>query len=115
VPNGQLCAQAVAAAKAAEAKHVTGTKPSLALARYAGVYADSLYGEATVRSAGDGLRLRVGTTEGALEHWQYDTFKVRWDTRWLGTDLVTFVLGSDGAPARLEMDRRSFARTDRGK
>ena len=112
---GNQRAQAVAAAKAAEAKHVTGTKPSLALARYAGVYADSLYGEATVRSAGDGLRLRVGTTEGSLEHWQYDTFKIRWDTRWLGTDLVTFVLGSDGAPARLEMDRRSFARTDRGK
>ena len=108
-------AQGVAAAKAAEAKHVTGTKPSLALARYAGTYADSLYGEATVRSSGDTLRLRVGTLEGVLEHWQYDTFRVRWDQRWLGTDLITFVLGQDGTPARLEMDRRSFARSDRGR
>jgi hypothetical protein len=108
-------AQGVAAAKAAEAKHVTDTKPSLPLARYAGVYADSLYGEATVRSSGDTLRLRVGTLDGALEHWQYDTFRIRWDKRWLGTDLVTFVLGADGAPARLEMDRRSFARSDRGR
>jgi hypothetical protein len=112
---GNQRAQGVAAAKAAEAKRVTGTKPSLPLARYAGAYADSLYGDATVRSAGETLRLRVGTLEGALEHWQYDTFRVRWDQRWLGTDLVTFILGSDGAPARLEMSGRSFARSDRGK
>jgi CubicO group peptidase (beta-lactamase class C family) len=112
---GEQRARAVAATKAAEAKRVTGTKPSLALPRYAGVYADSLYGEATVKSAGDGLRLRVGTMEGALEHWQYDTFRVRYDHRWLGTDLVTFVVGADGAPGRLEMGGRSFGRTDRGK
>jgi CubicO group peptidase (beta-lactamase class C family) len=112
---GNQRAQGVAATKAAEAKRVTGTRPSLALARYAGAYTDSLYGEATVRSAGESLRLRVGTLEGALDHWQYDTFRVRWDQRWLGTELVTFVLGTDGAPARLEMDRRSFARSDRGK
>ena len=51
-------------AKAAEAKRVTGTKPSLPLARYAGTYADSLYGEATVTTAGDGLRLKVGHARG---------------------------------------------------
>jgi CubicO group peptidase (beta-lactamase class C family) len=112
---GNMRTQGVAAAKAAEAKRVTGTKPSLALARYVGVYADSLYGDATVRSAGENLRLRVGTLEGTLEHWQYDTFRVRWDQRWQGTQLVTFVLGPDGAPARLEMDRRTFTRSDRGK
>jgi len=112
---GNARAQGVAARKAAEAKRVTGTKPSLPVARYAGVYADSLYGEATVRSVNDGLRLRVGTLEGTLEHWQFDTFRVRWDERWLGTDLVTFVLGPDGAPARLEIDRRSYGRTDRGR
>jgi CubicO group peptidase (beta-lactamase class C family) len=112
---GNMRTQGVAAGKAAEAKRITGTKPSLALARYVGVYADSLYGDATVRSAGENLRLRVGTLEGTLEHWQYDTFRVRWDQRWQGTQLVTFVLGPDGAPARLEMGSRAFARSDRGK
>jgi len=112
---GTAQTQAIAAQKAAEAKRVTGTKPSLALARYAGSYADSLYGEATVKTSGDGLRLRIGTMEGALEHWQYDTFRVRWDNRWQGTSLVTFVLGPDGAPARIEMEGRTFGRTDRGR
>ncbi|HUQ83462.1 MAG TPA: serine hydrolase [Gemmatimonadaceae bacterium] len=107
---------AVAAAKAAEAKRVTGTKPSLPVARYAGVYADSLYGEASVRSGADGaLRLRIGTLEGTLEHWQYDTFRVRWDRRWVGNELVTFVLGADGTPSRIEIDGRTFGRTDRGR
>jgi hypothetical protein len=108
-------AQAVAAQKAAEAKRVTGTKPALALARYAGTYADSLYGEATVKTSGDGLRLRIGTLEGNLEHWQYETFRVRWDNRWQGTDFVTFVLGADGNPSRIEMIGRSFGRSDKGE
>jgi CubicO group peptidase (beta-lactamase class C family) len=112
---GNMRTQGAAAGKAADAKRITGTKPSLALARYVGVYADSLYGDAIVRSAGENLRLRVGTLEGTLEHWQYDTFRVRWDQRWQGTQLVTFVLGPDGSPARLEMGSRAFGRSDRGK
>ena len=112
---GNARTQAIAAEKAAEAKRVTGTKPSLALARYAGTYADSLYGEATVKMSGDALRLRIGTLEGTLEHWQYDTFRVKWDNRWQGTDLVTFVLGEDGAPARIEIGRRTFGRAHRGQ
>ena len=108
-------AQAVAAQKAAESKRVTGTKPSLALARYAGTYADSLYGDATVRTSGDGLRLKIGTLEGNLEHWQYETFRVTWDNRWQGKDLVTFVIGPDGNPSRIEMSGRSFGRADKGQ
>jgi CubicO group peptidase (beta-lactamase class C family) len=107
--------QAIAAAKAAEAKRITGTKPSLPLGRYVGVYADSLYGDASVSAAGDGLRLKVGTLEGALEHWQYDTFRVRWDRRWQSPSLVTFIVGADGSPSRIEIGGREFARTDRGR
>ena len=112
---GNARTQAVAAAKAAEAKRVTGTKPSLPLARYAGTYADSLYGEVTVRTAGDALRLKIGTLEGTLDHWQYDTFRITWDNRWQGKDLVTFVIGNDGAPSRVEIDGRTFGRADRGR
>jgi hypothetical protein len=112
---GDMRARAVAAAKAAEAKRVTGTKPSLPLARYAGTYADSLYGEVTVRTSGDSLRLAVGTLEGTLEHWQYDTFRIHWDHRWQGTSLVTFVLGRDGAPAQVELEGRTLGRADRGR
>jgi CubicO group peptidase (beta-lactamase class C family) len=112
---GQQATTAAAAAKAAAAKRVAGTKPTLPIARYLGVYADSLYGETTVTSAGDVLRIRVGTLEGTLEHWQYDTFRIRWDRRWAGTTLATFMIDASGSPSRLEIDRREFARTDRGR
>jgi CubicO group peptidase (beta-lactamase class C family) len=112
---GNARTQAIAASKAAEAKRVTGTKPSLPLARYAGTYSDSLYGDVTIQSAGDRLRVKSGTLEGTLEHWQYDTFRLRWDNRWQGSDLVTFVLGEDGAPSRIEMGTRSFARAEKGQ
>jgi CubicO group peptidase (beta-lactamase class C family) len=112
---GNANAQAIAARKAAEAKRVTGTKPSLPLARYAGTYSDSLYGDVTIRTSGDGLRFKSGTMEGTLEHWQYETFRVQWDNRWQGTALVTFVIGSDGAPSRIEMGGRALERADKGR
>ena len=108
-------AQVVAAGKAAEAKRVTGTKPALPLARYAGTYSDSLYGDVTIQVAGDGLRFTSGTQEGTLAHWQYETFRLKWDNRWQGTALVTFVIGNDGAPSRIEIGRRSFERADKGR
>jgi hypothetical protein len=112
---GDMQTKATLAAKAADAKRVTGTKPTLPLARYAGVYADSLYGDVTVTAAGGGLRLKAGTLEASLEHWQYDTFRIQWDNRWQGEGLLSFILGTDGAPSRVEIDGRTFARTDRGQ
>ena len=105
----------MAATKAAEAKRVAGTSQTLALDRYVGAYSDSLYGDASVSKADDRLRIRVGALEGTLEHWQYDTFRILWDNRWIGTGLVTFVLAPDGSPSRLEIDRRRFTRPDRGR
>ena len=112
---GDMQTKATLATKAADAKRVTGTKPTLPLARYAGVYADSLYGDVTVTAAGGGLRLKAGTLEASLEHWQYDTFRIQWDNRWQGEGLLTFIMGTDGAPSRVEIDGRTFARTDRGQ
>ena len=94
---------------------MTGTKPSLPLARYAGTYSDSLYGDVTIQTAGDGLRLKSGTQEGTLEHWQYETFRLKWDNRWQGSALITFVIGTDGTPSRIEMGRRTFERADKGR
>jgi len=106
-------AQAQAAARAADARRVTGTRPTLPTARYAATYSDSLYGEARVTATGDALRVRIGTLEGTLEHWQYDTFRIRWDRAWAGSPLVTFVLDRNGVPSRLEVDRRVFRRVDK--
>jgi hypothetical protein len=41
---------------------------------------------------------------GDLEHWQYDTFKVRWRDRSLNADaFITFALKPDGSIDKMKM------------
>ena len=88
-----LAREGRAAERKADADRVQGTRPSLALARYAGTYADSLYGTVVVREAGGRLAIRMGPAfAGTLEHWHYDTFRARWQDRVLGTSEATFTL-----------------------
>jgi CubicO group peptidase (beta-lactamase class C family) len=89
--------------RAHDATRVTGTRPTLPLDRYAGTYADSLFGTAVVARDGDRLTLRVGDLAGTLEHWQYDVFRVHWSDPFLGTDDVAFALDPDGSVATLQM------------
>jgi len=77
---------------------IVGTDvPSLPLERYSGVYQDSLYGSVTVRVEGQHLVLDMAPKMvGDMEHWHYDTFKVKWRDHRDGTNLVTFALDADG-------------------
>lgn len=85
------------AARLIDAAHVTGTEPSLPLARYAGMYADSLYGAATVKLVGKKLVVSFGPLSAAdLEHWHYDSFMAHWHDAYRGRQLVSFRLGEDG-------------------
>ena len=85
-----------------DASHVAGTQPSLPLARYAGVYADSLYGTATVKLDGNKLGVSFGPLSAAdLEPWHYDTFMAHWHDAYRGRQLVTFRLADDGTVAGL--------------
>jgi CubicO group peptidase (beta-lactamase class C family) len=100
----------------AEARRVAGTSPTLPLARYAGTYSDPLYGDVVVTLDGDRLRATYGTAyAGALEHWNYDTFRAVWDARWRGTALLTFSIGADGEVARLEALGARFTRSEKPK
>jgi CubicO group peptidase (beta-lactamase class C family) len=84
------------------------SKPSLPLSAYTGTYVDPWYGEVFITREDGKLRMRFGKTAdlvGTLEHWQHDTFIVRWDQRWLNADaFVTFALDPDGniREARIE-------------
>jgi CubicO group peptidase (beta-lactamase class C family) len=81
----------------ADDKRVMGTHPSLPLARYAGTYADSLYGTAHVRVENGHLVLDIAPKMiGDMEHWHYDTFRVTWRDHRDGTNQVTFTLDPDG-------------------
>lgn len=85
------------------AQRATGTKPSLALEKYAGVYADSMYGEAKVSAENGKLRVTYGTMfDGELEHWHYDTFRATWKARSMGRTFLTFTLDADGKVKSLE-------------
>lgn len=81
------------------------TKPSVALEQYAGTYADELYGDMVVKHANGKLTLQFGGgLTGDLEHWHYDTFRLRWHERvydWADTQ-VTFALDAGGKPVRME-------------
>jgi hypothetical protein len=101
----KLRAQAKEAEQKRLAERVVGTKPSLPLDRYAAVYADSMYGDATVRYENGGLRLTYGTTlDGALEHWHYDTFRANWKGVAQGRQFVTFALDADGKVRSLDVE-----------
>lgn len=80
-----------------EAAHVKGTKPSLPLERYAGAYADSLYGPLTVTVEKDHLvATRNAAFVGDLEHWHYDTFRAVWRDHTLGKNFFSFTIDPMG-------------------
>jgi len=81
---------------AQESKRVTGTHPTLPLDRYAGTYADSAFGTATVTFADGRLALQSGTAKGQLEHWQYDVFRVTWADPFWDPVYVSFEIDLDG-------------------
>ncbi|MFO7692387.1 MAG: serine hydrolase [Vicinamibacterales bacterium] len=92
--------------KAAAARDVA-SKPSLALGRYAATYEDAWYGDIAITLEQDKLVMRFSHTPslvGDLEHWQYDTFVVRWRDRELRADaFVTFALNPDGSIDQAKM------------
>ncbi len=96
---------------AVEAKRVKGTRPSLALDKYAGTYNDPLYGTMIVTLERGRLRARLGLkATGTLEHFQYDTFRIRWDHSWEGTTPVTFNTGVNGIPEAANFGSYSLKR-----
>lgn len=100
-----LLTRAREAQKKREAERVANTKPSLPIEQYAGVYADSMYGEIRVRADSGKLKIDRGPAfQGVLEHWHFDTFRARWAARSLGTSFVTFRLNAQGKVDDLQMD-----------
>jgi len=91
--------------KKRERERVRGTRTSLPLERYAGVYADSLYGQVRVRAERGKLRAEFGPAFAAdLEHWHYNTFRARWRDASLGSALFNFSLDADARVAAVTLE-----------
>jgi len=73
-------------------------------------YVDPWYGEVSITHSARGLAIQFSHTPvllGDLEHWQHDTFAVRWRDRALNADaFVTFTLGPDGRVEEMRMRRQ---------
>ena len=84
------------------------SRASLPLEGYADTYRDAWYGDVVISEAGDGLRINFSRTPdlaGKLEHWQANTFIVRWDQRWLNADaFITFDLDPDNQVREARME-----------
>jgi hypothetical protein len=68
---------------------VDDPQPSLALSKYAGTYTDAWYGDVVISEQEDSLRIDFTHTEmlkGSLEHYNGNTFIVRWDEPLLEAD-----------------------------
>jgi CubicO group peptidase (beta-lactamase class C family) len=91
----------------ANAARAAKSQPSLARAAYDGEYQDPWYGSATIKHEGGRQILTLSRTPdltGELEHYQYDTFIVRWKERNFNADAyVTFALNPDGSIERMRM------------
>lgn len=106
-----LADTARAAQQALESKRIANTHPTLPLERYAGTYADSLYGTAIVGVANGRLTLQAGTASGQLEHWQYDVFRVTWPDPFWDPAYVSFAIDPDGTVGELRfVDGASYRR-----
>jgi hypothetical protein len=107
----RIADSSAAATRAEESTRVAGTRPSLALARYAGTYADSLFGTAAVQLRNGVLTLQSGTATGRLEHWQNDSFRVVWSDPFWDASYVSFVIDPNGTVAELRLlDGGSYRR-----
>jgi len=93
-------------------KHVAArdarSTPSLPLQKYVGTYRDPWYGDVVIAMEAGKPVMRFTRTRalvGTLEHWQHDTFIVRWNERWLNADaFVNFALTPDGGIREVRME-----------
>ena len=97
----------------AEAKVNKNSAHSLPLRDYAQIYADNWYGDIEISYKNNALHMQFGNTpelKGTLEHYQHNTFIVRWHDRTLEADaFVNFNLTEDGEINYVTMKAVSLA------
>jgi CubicO group peptidase (beta-lactamase class C family) len=87
----------------------TGTRPTLSLGDYAGVYHNGAYGDLRISYADGKLTAKLWTHTGDLSHWEYDTFFLKWDPTHYFINVyperdpfVHFEIDAAGLPTRIK-------------
>ncbi|HXO05186.1 MAG TPA: serine hydrolase [Candidatus Sulfotelmatobacter sp.] len=89
-----------------ESKRTPGTHPSRDLSAYVGTYQNAEYGDAEVVMENQKLALHFHTIKSDLDHFQYDTFVVKFGRK----TRLTFCLGNDGDVAAFTVNTMEFKR-----
>lgn len=98
-------------AKKLEDSRVKNTKPSLDLKDYSGTYTGNLYGDATISEENGKLVLRMLPSPNFvadLEHWHYDTFRIKWRPSVsydFPAGFVTFTIDKNGKASDFSIDQ----------
>jgi len=95
-------------------ERVKKTKPSLEIEDYSGVYEDKMYGKAEIEIKDKELFLTLIPTaellNSKMEHWHFDTFKIKFEDPFLPPGFVTFSMNSKGdiIGFKIDMDAPDF-------
>ncbi|HYZ87517.1 MAG TPA: DUF3471 domain-containing protein, partial [Bryobacteraceae bacterium] len=87
------------------------TRPSRELTAYAGSFQEPAYGTVDVTYRDDSLRLKWSNYESTLEHFHFDTFRMK-GTGLLKDELVQFVLDKNGTVRQVRMLDAEFERKE---
>ena len=97
--------------KKVDTARIVNTKPTLSLANYAGTYSDELYGAVTIADESGRLVMRFSRSPNFaadLEHWNYDTFQIKWRPSVaynFPRGFVTFTIDKEGKTDELKIDQ----------
>jgi CubicO group peptidase (beta-lactamase class C family) len=87
-----------------EKERVTGTKPSLPLAKYVGTFRNDIYSDVKVKYDGGKLTVEFGPGfKAEMEHWNYDTFRARPADHRLPAAYLSYVMDRQGHPDELKI------------
>jgi CubicO group peptidase (beta-lactamase class C family) len=109
---GGIKEKVIKAEQEQESQRVLNTKPSLTLDAYAGIYEDPLYGSIIISFNNGVLKasnIKLGT--GNLSHFNFDTFKIEWDRKWMGKTPVQFLLNNFGKVSTIDVDGISLVKS----
>ncbi len=89
----------------------TGTKPSLSIPEYAGIYSSQMYGDVIITEENGKLVLKLGPAPNFvadLEHWHLDTWQIHWRPSVhynFPRGFVTFTIDKNGKTDQLKIDQ----------
>ncbi len=88
---------------------IEGTKPTHEKSDYLGTYTSRLYGEVEIYEQNRELRIRLSAhpkITGTIQHWQYNTFLVKWNDIVWDENFVYFDLDDQGGIKQFRMSVR---------